>query len=297
MNRISKDDIRTLIVVLSICIICVALVLILNIKSNTDKMENVTDYNTFFSTANYINTYIDNVYNKKNKKVYDLLDKKYITINNKNKYNIFDIVETYEENVSAKVSKIEQVKINEGYVYYIKASLIQNLMDEKNVINNNFEVIVIADNNNKTASIYPVDNKDYKKIINSIKRINIEKNGNNSIPELKEVTKEQICSLYLDDYVDKIVNSFDTAYEILSYNMKKTYETKEKYKEYIYNNVDKITVNAVKCKMETIEDEREYTVIDDKENIYKFTENSVMNYEVEIYLKEISLNNVEVNQS
>ena len=59
MNRISKDDIRTLVVVIAVCVICVTLVIVLNIKSNSDKLEPVKEYNTFFPITNYVNTYIN----------------------------------------------------------------------------------------------------------------------------------------------------------------------------------------------------------------------------------------------
>lgn len=286
MKRISKDDIRTLIVVLLVCIICVILVLILNIKSNTDKMKEVTEYNTFFSVVNHINNYITNISSMQNKKVYDLLDKEYKIQNNLTENNIFDIIETYEENISVKVTKMEYVKVKKGYVYYVKANLIQNLLDNTKLMKENFKIIVITDFENNTVSIYPVDNNDYKKIVNGVKKINIEKNANNKVEGTKLITKEQICVLYLSDYIDKIVNDFDSAYNLLEENMKKIYPTIDSYKEFINNNENKIILSADKCKIDEIDNKRVYTVIDDKKNMYRFIENSVMNYKVEIYIKE-----------
>lgn len=292
MKRISKDDIRTLIVVLSVCIICVTLVLILNIKSNTDKMKEVTEHNTFFSVVNHINNYITNISNGQNKKVYDLLDKEYKEKNNITENNIFDIIEIYEENISVKVTKMEYVKVKNGYLYYAKANLIQNLLDNTKIIKKDYEIVVITDFDNKTVSLYPVNNN-YEKIINNIKKINIEKNNNNKVEGTKLITKEQICVLYLSDYIDKIANDFDSAYNVLNKDMKEIYNTKDSYRKFINDNENKITLSADKCKMEIIEDKRVYTVIDNKDNMYRFTENFVMNYEVEIYLKEKEISSFE----
>lgn len=43
-----KDDLKTLVVVILACGIPLAIVLILNIKSNSDKLEVVNEYNDYF---------------------------------------------------------------------------------------------------------------------------------------------------------------------------------------------------------------------------------------------------------
>ncbi|UKI27600.1 MAG: hypothetical protein L6V91_03070 [Bacilli bacterium] len=43
-----KDDIKTFITIIIICTLIVGLVLILNRKSNSEKLEVVNDYNSFF---------------------------------------------------------------------------------------------------------------------------------------------------------------------------------------------------------------------------------------------------------
>ena len=44
-----KDDIKTLIVIVIVCAICLILVLIFSREKNTDKLEAVKEYNTYFS--------------------------------------------------------------------------------------------------------------------------------------------------------------------------------------------------------------------------------------------------------
>lgn len=48
-----KDDIRTFVVIIIICTLITGLVLFLNRKSNSDKLEVVDEYNNFFTITNY----------------------------------------------------------------------------------------------------------------------------------------------------------------------------------------------------------------------------------------------------
>ena len=54
-----KDDIRTFITIIIICTLIVGIVLILNRKSNSEKLEVVNEYNTFFTTSGYVNNYLN----------------------------------------------------------------------------------------------------------------------------------------------------------------------------------------------------------------------------------------------
>ena len=50
--------------------------------------------------------------------------------------------------------------------------------------------------------------------------------------------------------------------------MKEKYTTLEEYKNYINNNIDKITTEADKCSLEKIGNNRLYIVIDKNKNKY-----------------------------
>ena len=285
MNKFSKDDLRTLIVVSTVCVICVVLVLLLNIKSNSEKLEAVNEYNTFFSTTKYVNSYLNYLSNGDSKAVYNLLYDKYIENYNITEDNIMTILNNYPKDISVKVKQMDCVKVKNNYIYYIKGKIIQNGFNYEEVIDDNFEIIVISDFNNLSVALYPINDVNYKKIIDSIKKINIVKNINNYISNTELITKEQICITYLSDYLKEITTDFNSAYDLLSSNMKKKYTTLDSYKKYIDSNISKITTEADKCKMEEINNNRVYTVIDKNENSYIFTEKSIMNYTVDVYLK------------
>ena len=82
-----KDDIRTFVVIIIICTLITGLVLFLNRKSNSEKLEVVDEYNNFFTITNYVNNYLEYSSTYNASKLYDVLysdyiDSKGITINN-----------------------------------------------------------------------------------------------------------------------------------------------------------------------------------------------------------------------
>lgn len=281
-----KDDIKTFVTIVIVCLVIVVLVLILNHKSNSDKLETVNEYNTFFTVTSYVNDYINNISNQDSSSLYDVLysdyiDKKNITLN-----NIYDNIEKYPINSSVKVTKMEYVKVKNDYIYYVEGKVNQITFDGKQEIDDNFKVVVITDFDTLSFAIYPLqENDNYKKTIDSIKKIEIENNKNNKIKNSSLVSKEQICVFYLSDYVDKINNNIEEAYNLLSDQQKKQY-TLDKYKEFINANIDKITTDADKCSLELSGTNRVYTVIDINKNKYTFTEKNIMNYNVSLYLEE-----------
>ena len=167
-----KDDIKTLIVIVIVCAICLILVLIFSREKNTDKLEAVKEYNTYFSVTNYMNSYISYLSNNDGEAVYSMLSKEYISKNNINQNNVFNIVDTYDPNslLTLKITSIKQVKVtSSSYIYYIKGQLLKNTFDNTEIINNNYEVLLLADYKTLSESVYPIEGNNYEKIINSIK--------------------------------------------------------------------------------------------------------------------------------
>ena len=284
-----KDDIRTFITIIIICTLIVGIVLILNRKSNSEKLEVVNEYNTFFTTSNYVNNYLN--YSSDSSKLYDLLYSDYVDKNNITVDNILTNIKSYPKNSTIKVTEMKYVKVKKDYIYYIKGKIYQNTFDGKELIDDNFDVVAVLDFDTLSYAIYPIEDDNYKEVIDKIKKIEIENNKYNSIKKSELITKEQICVIYLSDYIDKIYNDIDLSYKILSKSMKEKYTTLEEYKNYINNNIDKITTEADKCSLEKINNNRLYTVIDKNKNKYIFNEESIMNYEVDFYLYDNNTEN------
>lgn len=284
-----KDDIRTFITIIIICTLIVGIVLILNRKSNSEKLEVVNEYNTFFTTSGYVNNYLN--YSSDSSKLYDLLYSDYIDKNNITVDNILTNIKSYPKDSTIKVTEMKYVKVKNDYIYYIKGKIYQNTFDGKELIDDNFDVVAVLDFDTLSYAIYPIEDDNYKEVIDKIKKIEIENNKYNSIKKSELITKEQICVIYLSDYIDKIYNDIDLSYKILSKSMKEKYTTLEEYKNYINNNIDKITTEADKCSLEKINNNRLYTVIDKNKNKYIFNEESIMNYEVDFYLYDNNTEN------
>ena len=87
-----KDDIRTFIVIVCICAICLVVAFLFNYKSNYEKLIHVNEYDVFFSNVNYLNNYISKIANNDNNAVYNLLDDKYI---DKNNITIDNVIDSY----------------------------------------------------------------------------------------------------------------------------------------------------------------------------------------------------------
>lgn len=281
-----KDDIKTFITIIIICTLIVGLVLILNRKSNSEKLEVVNDYNSFFTTTNYVNNFLS--YSKDSSKLYDVIYSSYIDDNNITKDNIFDYIKSYQGDVSIKVTDMKYVKVKDNYIYYVKGKLYQSTFDSVEVIEDNFEVVVLVDINTSSYGIYPIDDNDYKDIINGIKKIKIDNNSNNVVKTSSSISKEQMCVVYLSDYIDKLNNDINSAYDVLSNSMKEKYVSLDNFRMYINNNLNRITTDADKCSLENVKNKRIYTVLDKNSNKYVFVETNIMNYKVDFYLYDNS---------
>jgi len=281
-----KDDMRTLIVVIIICGLITGLVLLLNRKNNSDKMTIMTSRNMYFAAIDYVNIYLNGILEENGKVVYDILDTKYIEKEKVTVDNVLDKVESYEENALIKARKMYYFETDNAYVIYINGILYKDTYEGLDILDENFEVILTIDNKSSTFSIYPILNDNYKKIVNRIKKINIIENDNNKLKVSQIINEEQICVLYMSDYVDKINNDINSAYQLLTIKMKDIYPSIDSFQSYINSNKDKITTIADKCRVtEGNDNHRTYYVIDGNENQYTFYEEGIMNYTVEYYLK------------
>jgi len=279
-----KDDIKTFIVIISVCVICLVIFLFISKKDNYDKLVDVDEYNVYFTNVNYVNDFIGKIANRDSNSVYDLLDKEYINKNSINVDNVLDKLNTYSIQSSFDVDNMYFVQIRDNFVYYVSGKIYENGYDMiKELVDDKFAVIISVDSGNKSYSIYPVSNN-YKKIINNIKKVDISLNNNNGIKKSDLINKEQVCAIYLSDFTNIIFSDYEIAYNLLSDDMKKIYVSSDEYKNYIYDNFGLISTVADKCKLEDINEKRVYTVIDTNNNTYVFTENTIMNYEVDFYL-------------
>lgn len=280
-----KDDIKTIVVVVVVCVICLTIGLILNHKSNFEKLSPVNEYGVFFSEVRYINNFINYVSNNDDIGVYNLLDEKYIEENNISYDNVLEYVDDYPRMSSFKANSIEYVKLGSNVtLYYVNGDVYQNDFESERLVDEDVSIVLINDFDNLSFSIYPVDSN-YKTIINDFKKKNIDNNSYNNIVSSELIDKEQVCLLYFSDFVNMLFFDIEKAYDYLSDDMKNSYKSLDEFNTYINNNNYKLSTSADKCRNDQKDNKVLYTVIDDKGNEYKFIEESVMDYKVSFYLK------------
>lgn len=273
-----KDDIRTFIVVVIVCALCLVIALIFNNKKNYDMLQKVDDYDVFFHNVSIINNYL--VYLSNNDEALKLiLDKKYIKgdIIDNNKYSVLS---------SFEVTSMEYVKINKDFIYYVQGKIYNNVYDSfRELVDDNFRTLIIMDTSKNTYAIYPIDDN-VVDVVNDIKWISIKKNEYNIIGDYNDIDKEDVCTIYFSNFMNYVYNDINHSYELLSDEMKKTYTDKNKYINDIYDSFSSLSTAADMCKLSVIDDKNVYTVVDTNKNTYMFTESSIMNYKVDFYLNK-----------
>lgn len=280
-----KDDIKTIVVVVVVCVICLTIGLILNHKSNFEKLSPVNEYGVFFSEVRYINNFINYVSNNDDIGVYNLLDEKYIEENNISYDNVLEYVDDYPRMSSFKANSIEYVKLGSNVtLYYVKGDVYQNDFESERLVDEDVSIVLINDFDNLSFSIYPVEDN-YKSVINDLKRVNVEVNDYNKIVNTDLIDKEQVCVLYYSDFMNMLMNNIEKSYDYLSDDMKNRYTTTDSYIDFVNGNNDLFSTNADKCRVDEVDEKRVYSVIDENGNEYSFTEESVMIYKVSFYLK------------
>ena len=269
-----KDDRRTLIVVLVVCIICGGIIYFSSRKSNYERLLLVKDYTTFFSVTREVNNYINSISRSDKSDIINLLDSRYV---DNNSIDILLDTVNYSPLTELSANNIKYVMFNKNYLYLVKGKIVENDFDYSKVIDEN-------DVMNNSYSIYPVDNDNYKKIVNSIKKINIDSNSSNKMIVSNSLSDVDVCKLYFSDYISKIFNNPEEAYKLLSSDTKKRFTSYDEFSNYIDNNIEKFTSISKLCRADKLDDNRIYRVIDENNNSYTFNETGVMNYQVNFTL-------------
>jgi len=281
-----KDDRVTIIVIILICFICFTTAFLLSRKSNFDKLSLVSDYDTFFSVSDEVNRYINYVTSSDKVNIYNLLSEKFVEEYSVNYDNIFDFVNSYSGDISLRVNSIYFDKIRNNYLYLVNGTVNENSLYGVNVIDDDFKIVVLNDISSNSYSIYPVDEGDYKDVINGIRRISISNNSSNTIVTKTEISDVDICKLYFSDYMDKILNDVDGAYDLLDESMISNYSSIDDFKKFLNEHRDMLTTSSNLCGADELKDQRIYTVVDKFENVYTFKEQGVMNYKVSFRFKD-----------
>jgi len=203
-------------------------------------------------------------------KLYSMLGKEYISRNNLTENNIKNAFSKYNNSIF-HVNRIKQKIIENNICIYIVYGTING--------KDTYNMAVVTDETNMKYCIYPFEY--LKEInINNFKISNIPQNEYNSFV-YKDVNKEQLSNYHLEDIkyyaqynVEELYKKLDSEYS------KKRFESLEKFREYIKNNLDTIkNISLVSYRVTRNDDDTvEYSCIDNYGKYYIFKEASTMQY-------------------
>lgn len=264
-----------LIIMMTVIIIIIALILTLlylnsdevqiqNDKENlitllTSKIYKVENRNQFFNIDNHIKKYIN--YKKQNN------SQAITSISEKDDINI----ENFQSEEMYILNRITNYTV---YVYGV---------ERQGKMQTDTYIVVNLDYNNNTFSIENSSKEEFENAKNNIvntkynQDIVIQSNAYNDIILGEIVDDFSVIKIYFDDYKFKAINKPEEAFNLLDteYRKAKFDDNVNAYKQYIKDNIDGLQdANIVKHGITTLENgNKEYIIIDNFDNYYKFTEN------------------------
>ena len=249
------------------------------------EMEPVKEYSYFFSVINILNKYLNYIHDKNNEALFQILHPEYLDLYKINDSNLYDNLGNFEDGLqlSFKAKIMDYKMYDNRYLYYVKGDIIENNFEDSKVVSNDVMFLVNVDYDNVTYAIYPL-NYLYEILPINEPEKEISLNNYNELIGSNVITKDYICNLYLNDFIDKINNDEDTYHLLSSDFRKKQYPKKDDYLNFMANNKDKLNYQVFSCSsLSGIN--HIYEVKDMNFNSYTFTEESIMNYKVEFTLK------------
>ncbi len=244
-------------------------------------MQEVLEYSYFFSVVNILNKYLNSIKEQDTEVLLNVLHEDYLNLYNINKNNLYSNIGDFSNllQVSFKVKNMDYKKYDNKYIYYVKGDVIANLFEENEIIQNDAMFLVNIDYDNTCYAIYPLNGIDEFPIKEPLNVII--PNKDNELIGSNIITKDYICNLYLNDFIENINNNIEYSYDLLSDDFrKKQYPDKEKFITYLNDNKNKLSSQVYSCNSLSGR-KRIYEIKDMNFNTYTITEESIMNYRVE----------------
>ena len=274
MNKMSQANVIKLSIVLTIGAIfaILAVIFIKNKEEQNNKEEEniilkeftiVDNYQLYFFVSKNMNNYITA---NSDTAILALMDSKYVGSNNITLENIADFKKYNNEDYEFKIKELYSRQNDTSFtIYYLTGDVIDTYLSE--VVKADLKFVVYVDYNNATYSVVPIDDiekvEDYK---NPEGDLSIKNNGYNKFESVGMIDSNQICMIYLSDYI------------MLDDNKKMEITTNIDDK----NEFKNINFNSTVKSCAFNKDSRVYTVMDNNNNRYRFAEESIMNYTVTI---------------
>lgn len=284
--KISKYDIIiiAILALIVIAVVGISIYIITHPKRDINELTKVTDYSTYFMVVNTINSFYEQVGTENKDVIYNLLDRNYINKNNVTKTNIDSYVFNYGTDISIIADELTSYNIDENVAYYVHGKLEQNkYLESTKIVNDDFSMLMLVDINNLTYSLYPTTKEEYKNVLSTIPSIDVPKNVNNQYQGIIKITDEEMCVIYLTDFLNKLGENIDNTYdELISADTKEKLNTVEEYRNYVNTQLNDRTTVVDKCAIIDNDADKKIIVYDKNNNYYEFLEVGIMKYYVNL---------------
>ena len=287
MKKISQENIIKISILAFLIIFFLALAVVLNINQNNNDKKNsenevkffktIDDYQLFFFASKNINNFITSTSDIN--KVYNLLFEDFKNNNDITLNNLNSFVKSYEENAFFTARNIKSYLINDNLlVFYITGDIYQDNEDYLKLLEKNATYILFIDYVNESMAITPINNEfDEEKFISNLNdNLFIKKNEYNQFERINLVNNNTMCLTYLNDFLNKIYFDIEEAYKLTN-----NFGSLVKFKKFIEENELSTILSSCNIHLNDA-NKRVYTIVDNNNIIYKFTEESVMNYKVSL---------------
>jgi len=266
-----KRDIIT-IAILGIIFVFIAVIIITiekkqgdNIKSEYEKLTLLTDEQMFLTVANNINNI--SIYSNSNIRALNYISKD-------------EIDEEDYKNTTFQAKEIYVISNVDLYKYYVKGSFYTDLYNQNaEFIRDEYFIL----NHNVSNGAYSIE-KISKKIYDNAKdeEYTFETVGSNDYNKFKFTTlsSKSRATLYFYDFLKKMYNNTEEAYELLTTTTKQNYfYTYDEFTQFILNNKN------ISIKEYSVNDDK-IGIKDNNNNEYVFNISYVLDYTVTIYKAE-----------
>lgn len=270
----NKKSLILILMMIIIIIIIALIVTLLYLNSDKVKIENYKE-----ELITYLTSKIYKIENKDQFFNIDSHIKKYINYNKQNNIEAVNAI-SGKDDINIDNFKSEEMyilnRISNSTVY------VKGVVRNKSVQTDTYIIVNIDDVNN-TFSIEKSSKEEYENAKNNIVNqkyksdILIQSNSYNDMILEEIATDLSIIKIYFDDYKFNAINKPEEAFKLLDTQYKKIKfdNNVNAYKQYIKDNTDVLQdANIVKHGVTTLENgNKQYIVIDNFDNYYKFTEN------------------------
>lgn len=296
--KISKSEVKVAIGLLGMFVVILVLILLfgnLNLKNNVnvnnfnykEDMSVIQDYDRFFFAKDNINKYLSYISRQDSEAVYDLSDEYYLKNNDIDVNNILSKLQLNGDDLSFYCKKVYEKNVNGNYIYYVVGDVIQNKMDFKETVKENYSIVLLVDYSNFTISFIPISSDDeVNKILYEKQSINILKNLYNEMVKIGNISINTVCSLYYTMFLDSTFEDIDYSYSLLSSEMKSNFIDINEYNNFILDRRSKFSYSIEKCGVDTSKENNEFHLYDKNGNYFILNEYSIMTYDVYFELNE-----------